>query len=122
MVRTTAFVAAQLPDAVPEATMLRSWLDSWAGVGHVTEAMHAQGYNARLRQSPFLWWAEFCRDEVNPATRRIGRGFDVPQASAHQQPGPQSVAEFPLTAERRLLLKRQGQLVESANMGQRVKT
>jgi hypothetical protein len=42
------------------------WLDSWAGVGHVVESMHDLGYDARITQSPFVWSAEFCRDEVNP--------------------------------------------------------
>jgi hypothetical protein len=27
-------------------------------------------------QSPFVWWAEFCRDEVNPLPKWIGRGSD----------------------------------------------
>ena len=74
---TTALVGALLPADVPEGRMIRSWLDSWAGVGHVVEAMRAEGYNARLTQSPFVWWAEFCRDEVNPVPRWFGRASDA---------------------------------------------
>ena len=57
--------------------MVRSWLDSWAGVGHVVDAMHAIGYNVHLFQSPFCWWAEFCRDEVTPVARWTGQAHDA---------------------------------------------
>jgi hypothetical protein len=70
---TTALVGALLPPDVPEGRMMRASLDSWAGVGHVVESMRAIGYNVRLTQSPCVWWAEFCRDEVNPVPRWIGR-------------------------------------------------
>jgi hypothetical protein len=60
---TTALVGALLPKEVPEGQTIRAWLDSWAGVGHVVDAMHAEGYNVRLLRSPFVWRAEFCRDE-----------------------------------------------------------
>jgi hypothetical protein len=74
---TTALVGALLPADVPEGRMVRSWLDSWSGVGHVLDAMHDAGYNVRLFQSPFVWWAEFCRDEINPLPRWIGRAHDA---------------------------------------------
>lgn len=74
---TAALVGALLPPAVPEGRMLRAWLDSWASIGHVVDAMHGTGYNVRLLQSPFTWWAEFCRDEVNPLRRWIGRASDA---------------------------------------------
>lgn len=51
--------------------MVRAWLDSWAGVGHVVDAMHDAGYNVRLFQSPFVWWAEFCRDERSTPVPRV---------------------------------------------------
>jgi hypothetical protein len=60
----TALVAARLPDAVPEARMLRAWLHSWSGAREVVEAMNGHGYDFRLSQSPFGWWAEFCRSRV----------------------------------------------------------
>jgi hypothetical protein len=40
-----ALVGAQLPETVPEARMLRGWLDSWSGAGHLVEAMHDLGYD-----------------------------------------------------------------------------
>jgi hypothetical protein len=69
---TTALVGALLPADVPEGHVMRAWLDSWAGVGHVVESMRALGYNVRLTRSPFVRWAEFCRDEVNPVPRWSG--------------------------------------------------
>ena len=29
---------------------LRSWLDSWSGIGHVAVVMHRQGYDLQLAQ------------------------------------------------------------------------
>jgi hypothetical protein len=57
--------------------MLQAWLDSWAGAGHVVDAMHDLGYDARLCQSPFGWRAEFCRTQVNPLPRWIGTASDA---------------------------------------------
>jgi hypothetical protein len=42
--------------------MLRSWLDSWSGVGHILDAMTAAGHHVELRQSVFGWRAEFYRE------------------------------------------------------------
>jgi hypothetical protein len=36
---TTTLVVALLPPDVPEGHMLRAWLDTWSGVGHVLDAM-----------------------------------------------------------------------------------
>jgi hypothetical protein len=92
---TTALVGALLPAAIPEGRIVRAWLDSWAGLGQVVDAMHATGYNVRLLQSPFTWWAEFCRDEVNPVApwnvdlECARRHLDVPlQASVGSRPTP----------------------------------
>ena len=82
---TTALVGALLPADVPEGRMVRAWLDSWAGVGQVVDTMHASGYNVRLFQSPFYWWAEFCRDEVNPVSRWTGRNHDAAPWRAGQR-------------------------------------
>ena len=41
---TVALVGALLPDTVPEARMLRSWLDTWTGIGHIAVGMDRQGY------------------------------------------------------------------------------
>jgi hypothetical protein len=73
---TTSLVAAILPENVPEAGMLRAWFDSWSDAGHVIEAMHDLGYDVRLMQSPFCWWAEFWY-EVNPLPKWLGRAGDA---------------------------------------------
>jgi hypothetical protein len=69
--------------------MVRPWLDSWSGVGHVVKGMRAAGYDIRLGQSPFVWWAEFFRDEVNPVARWIGRAHDAAPRWAVQWAAPQ---------------------------------
>jgi hypothetical protein len=35
---------------------LRSWLDSWAGIGHVAVGMHRQGYDLQLTQYDERGW------------------------------------------------------------------
>jgi putative tryptophan/tyrosine transport system substrate-binding protein len=62
VINLTALVGALLPPDVPEGHMLRSWLDSWSGVGHVLDAMTAAGHHVELRQSVFGWRAEFHRE------------------------------------------------------------
>jgi hypothetical protein len=105
---TTVLVAAQLPEDVPEARMLRGWLDSWSGVGHVVEGMHDLGYDVRLTQSPFVWWAEFCREAVTPLPRWLGQGHDATTSDlAHTWSGspgwetPPGRHTHPIRAERR---------------------
>src|SRR5262245_29295580 len=43
---TTALVGSFLAPDVPEGHMLRSWPDSWSGIGQVLGAMTACGYHA----------------------------------------------------------------------------
>jgi hypothetical protein len=61
---TTALVGALLPPDVREGHMVRSWLDSRAGVGHVLDTMTTAGYHVELRQSVFGWRAEFHREAM----------------------------------------------------------
>jgi hypothetical protein len=68
---TTALVAA--PDSVPEARMLRGWLEAWGGIDGVLSGMNRQDY-APLPQSPFGWRAEFCQTQVNTSPTLIGQG------------------------------------------------
>jgi hypothetical protein len=35
---------------------LRSWLDSWAGIGHIAVGMHRQGYDLQLTQYDDRGW------------------------------------------------------------------
>src|SRR5262245_14587533 len=39
----TALVVSQLAGRVPEARMVRRWLDTWTGIGHVAVGMDRQG-------------------------------------------------------------------------------
>ena len=58
--------------------MLRSWLDSWSGVGHVLDAMTAAGHHVELRQSVFGWRAEFYREAMQHSRSTwAGVGTDV---------------------------------------------
>src|SRR5262245_42532210 len=57
---TTALVGALLPKDVPEGKVLRAWLDSWAGIGHVTTGMARQGHDLQLtRYGDEAWRATF---------------------------------------------------------------
>jgi hypothetical protein len=49
--------------------MLTAWLNSWTGARELIDAMNGHSYDVRLGQSPFGWWAEFCREAVNPLPR-----------------------------------------------------
>jgi len=73
---TTALVGALLPKDVPEGYMVRAWLDSWAGVGHVAEEMHEVGYNVRLMRTVFGWRADFCRNEHTQLIRWLPAADD----------------------------------------------
>jgi hypothetical protein len=74
----TTLVACLLPPTVPEGHMLRDWLDTWSGVGHVLDAMTAAGYHAELRQSVFGWRAEFHREAMlHSRSTRAGVGTAV---------------------------------------------
>jgi hypothetical protein len=75
---TTALVGALLQPDVPEGHMLRGWLDTWAGVGHILDAMTAAGHHVELTQSAFGWRAEYYR-ESNQHTLATwaGVGTDV---------------------------------------------
>ena len=73
---TTALVSALLPEDVPEGHVVRAWLDSWSGVGHVAEEMHEVGYNVRLMRTVFGWRADFCRNEHTQLIRWLPAADD----------------------------------------------
>jgi hypothetical protein len=73
----TALVGALLPKEVPEGHIVRAWLDSWSGIGHVAETMHEVGYDVRLSRSVFCWTADFCRSEVSQLPMRYGWNHDA---------------------------------------------
>ena len=49
---------AGLRDAPPDAALdrLHTWLDSWAGIGHVVAGMARQGYDLELRRYDGQGW------------------------------------------------------------------
>jgi hypothetical protein len=51
--------AARLPLNVHPLPALRSWLDSWNGLGAVVTGMERQGYDASLIRYPEGWRAAF---------------------------------------------------------------
>ena len=64
------FAGCSLPSFDRALHALRTWLDSWAGIGHVAVGMHRQGYDLQL--TPYDdrgWRATFYTTgmEHNPA-------------------------------------------------------
>jgi len=56
---------------------LRSWLDSWSGIGHIAVGMHRQGYDLQLTQYDERGWrATFYTTgmEHSPTSRPAPRG------------------------------------------------
>src|SRR5262249_48390705 len=44
------FAGCSLPSYVRAPWALRTWLDSWPGIGHVAVGMHRQGFDLQLTQ------------------------------------------------------------------------
>jgi hypothetical protein len=44
------FAGCSLPSYDRALWALRTWLDSWSGIGHVAVGMHRQGYDLQLTQ------------------------------------------------------------------------
>jgi hypothetical protein len=44
------FTGCSMPSYVRALSALRTWLDSWSGIGHVAVGMHRQGYDLQLTQ------------------------------------------------------------------------
>ncbi len=50
------FATCSLPSYDRALHALRSWLDSWSGIGHVAVGMHRQGYDLQLTQYDERGW------------------------------------------------------------------
>ena len=50
------FAGCSLPSYDRALWALRTWLDSWSGVGHVAVGMHRQGYDLQLMQYDDRGW------------------------------------------------------------------
>src|SRR5262245_26621103 len=54
----TALVGALLPAEVPDGRVMRAWLDSWSGIGHVTVGMARQDYDLKLTRYGNRGWRD----------------------------------------------------------------
>jgi len=52
----SASPGAQCPRTTAHSTGLRTWPDSWTGIGHVAVGMHRQGYDLQLTQYDDRGW------------------------------------------------------------------
>src|SRR5215470_15838177 len=50
------FAGCSLPSYDRALWALRTWLDSWTGIGHVAVGMHRQGYDLQLTQYDERGW------------------------------------------------------------------
>jgi len=50
------FTGCSMPSYDRALWALRTWLDSWAGIGHVAVGMHRQGYDLQLTQYDARGW------------------------------------------------------------------
>ena len=48
LMAAVGFAGCSMPSYDRALWALRTWLDSWAGVGHVAVGMHRQGYDLQL--------------------------------------------------------------------------
>ena len=54
------FAGCSLPSYDRALWALRTWLDSWAGIGHVAVGMHRQGYDLQLTHYEERGWRATC--------------------------------------------------------------
>ena len=50
------FAGCSMPSYDRALWALRTWLDSWTGIGHVAVGMHRQGYDLQLTQYDEQGW------------------------------------------------------------------
>jgi hypothetical protein len=50
------FAGCSMPSYDRALWALRTWLDSWSGIGHVAVGMHRQGYDLQLTQYDERGW------------------------------------------------------------------
>src|SRR5262245_31730995 len=57
---------------------LRTWLDSWTGIGHVAVGMHRQGYDLQLTQHAHRGWRAtfYTTGMEHSPTSATGTGWD----------------------------------------------
>jgi len=72
------FAGCSLPSYDRALWALRTWLDSWSGIGHVTVGMVHQGYDLQLtRYDERGWRATFYTTEMEHSpTSATGTGWE----------------------------------------------
>jgi len=53
------FAGCSMPSYDRALWALRTWLDSWTGIGHVAVGMHRQGYDLQLTQYDERGWSSW---------------------------------------------------------------
>ena len=56
LVAALGFAGCSMPSYDRALHALRTWLDSWSGIGHVAVGMHRQGYDLQLTQYDERGW------------------------------------------------------------------
>ena len=70
------FAGCSMPSYDRALHALRSWLDSWSGIGHVAVGMARQGYDLQLtRYDEKGWRATFYRPMEHSPTSATGTGW-----------------------------------------------
>jgi hypothetical protein len=75
------FAGCSMPSYDRALWALRTWLDSWSGIGHVAVGMHRQGFDLQLTQYDERGWrATFYTTgmEHSPTSRRARHGERTP--------------------------------------------
>src|SRR5262249_52907064 len=92
----TALVAAQLPDTIPEARMLRAWLDTWKGIGDITVGMARQDYDLQLTRYGGEGWRAtfFLAGRAHSITRDVGSAWEPTQWKAVQRVALETLTRF----------------------------
>ena len=68
LVAALGFAGCSMPSYDRALWALRTWLDSWAGIGHVAVGMHRQGFDLQLTQ-----YDERGGDDFRYAGRSVSR-------------------------------------------------
>jgi len=78
---------------------LRTWLDSWSGIGHVTVGMARQGYDLQLtRHDEKGWRATFRTTGMeHSSTSATGTGFERTPWHARQRAAREALKQIDAT-------------------------
>jgi len=89
----SASPGAQCPRTTAHSTGLRTWLDSWTGIGHVAVGMHRQGYDLQLTQYDDRGWRAtfYTTGMEHSPTSAPGTGWERTPWPAVQRAGWQAL-------------------------------